>query len=504
MYKSKNSKVQKLLEHYREMSLLGNILAILGWDLNVNLPPKGSEARAHQISLIESLLVDKWLDPEFKFLLEEDIDEKTLNETDRAILRNLKIGGKYYFKVPKKLILEKSELTSKAYVIWSEAKKNNRFKDFQPLLQKLIETERLIAGHLEYKKNSYDALLDLYEPGLTYEFTDELFRSLQPTLTKLLNRITNSSVYKMSGNSMFEGKTYPIELQRKLADFVLNKMSYHFDEGRLDISSHPFTTELGRHDVRITTRYDLHDFRESLYSVVHEAGHGLYELGVDSNYANTPLAGGVSLGIHESQSRFWENQIGRNPLFVAYLQPVLHAMFPHEMEGVDINELSKYVNYVSKSLIRTKADEVTYTLHIILRFEIENDLINKKIDVKDLPDIWRSKMKSYLGVVPPTDREGVLQDVHWAHGSIGYFPTYALGNIYAAQFTNRMKKDISFDEDVRHGKLTKILQWLRKNVHIHGSLYMPNELVMRVTGEKLNPKYFIDYLEKKYSKLFIS
>jgi carboxypeptidase Taq len=279
-------------------------------------------------------------------------------------------------------------------------------------------------------------------------------------------------------------------------------MGYDLDAGRMDVSSHPFTDTLDHFDVRITNRYKTGEFRESLMVAMHEGGHALYEQGVSEEYTYTPLDGGVSLGIHESQSRFWENQIGRSLPFIKFMTPIFHAFYPDQLSKVGGEELYTLFNQVKPSLIRTEADEVTYNLHIALRFELEEAMVNDKVKIEDLPEIWREKMKSYLGVVPKTDREGVLQDVHWSHGPLGYFPTYTLGNLYAAQFTNKMKKDIKVSESAEKGELGSILSWLRTNIHQHGSLYMPDELIKKVTHEALNPNYFLEYIKEKYSKIY--
>ena len=377
-----NNTVKKLLEKYREIALLNEIISTLHWDLNVNLPRKGSEQRSHQITYLTSLITDKWIDPEIKFLLDECNSIEKLTQEEKAIVRNLNRAAKFYFQVPKKLILEQSEITSRAFVIWSEAKVNNDFKSFEPILSKIVDLTRSVADYLGYKENPYDALLDLYEPDLTAAQCRTIFEKVQPSLTQLLQKVIKSKSYNKANPLLDSQKEYALDLQKKLCDFISTKLHYSYDEGRLDISSHPFTTTLGRHDVRITTRYDRHDFKEALYSTIHEIGHALYELGIDKHYSGTPLEGGVSLGIHESQSRFWENQVGRSREFVSYIEPILSTLFQTEFQNVDQDMILRYVNDVRQSYIRTEADEVTYGLHIILRFQIENDLMNKKIPRK--------------------------------------------------------------------------------------------------------------------------
>lgn len=501
--KIENKTIQKLIGKYKEISTLGKINAVLGWDLNVNLPPKGVEERANQSAYLAKLVVEKWMDKEFKELLVKANEElKNLGTEEKAAVRNLNWGARFYHSVPEEIIVEFEETTSKAYASWAEAKKNDKFKDFEPHLKKLVRLNQIIAEHYGYEKNQYDGLLDLYEPGLTTEKVAKVFSVLTPELTKLLGSIQNSKNYR-EGSLLVDGEvSYSKDDQEQISLFVLRKMGYDLEAGHMGISSHPFTSELGRHDVRITNRYKPNDFRDSVSIAMHETGHALYEQGVKEEYAGTPLGGGVSLGIHESQSRFWENQIGRSFEFIKFLTPVLHAFYPEQLGKVDAQEIFSLFNMVHPSLIRTEADEVTYNLHIALRFELEEGMINGKIKVQDLPGVWREKMKKYLGIVPKTDREGVLQDVHWSQGPMGYFPTYTLGNLYGAQFVSKMVKEVDLGQSIEKGELGTALSWLRENIHQHGSLYWPSELIKKVTSEELDPKYFLSYLKEKFSKIY--
>ncbi len=500
--KVRNNNIKKLLEYYKEIAVLGQINAVLEYDLNVSLPRKGSEGRAVQSAYVTKLLTEKWHEVEFRKLV-ENTDNKGLTEDELSILRNIRHAGHYYWNVPKQVIIELSEETSKAFMVWAEAKKNNAFKDFLPNLEKVLRLTKIVAEHLGYKENRYDTLLDLYEPGLTTKDFARVVKVLQPELTRVLKAVQKSKKYQEDNDLIGGNNYYPVDDQRQVGAFAARKLGYDFEAGRLDISSHPFTETLGRYDVRITTRYKTSDFRESLSGTIHETGHALYEQGVNEEYENTPLDGGVSLGIHESQSRFWENQVGRSYEFMYYMTPVLHAFFNEQLGKTDTDTLFRLFNQVKSSFIRTEADEVTYNLHIALRFEIENALINEKIKAKDLPEIWREKMKKYLGVVPETDREGVLQDVHWSLGSFGYFPTYCLGNLYAAQITETMVKEIgNIRELAGKGEFGTILSWLRTNIHQYGSLYLPKDLIKKVTGEPLDPKYFLKYIKDKYAKVY--
>ncbi len=428
--KAKNKTVCDLLDYYKEIALIGSIESVLGWDLSVNLPPKASEERAEQAAYLTKLASDKWLNEGFRKLLEDATKEiERLGNEEAAIVRNLNHSAKFYHKVPQDIIIEFSKTSSMAFMAWQKAKEQDNFKEFEPHLTKMVSLNQIVAKHIGYKSNPYDALLDLYEPGLTAANGRRIFGKLQPELTSILKKILKSKTYKdKSLDNLTVDKNYPVELQKQISLFVLRKTGYDLEAGRMDISSHPFTSSLGRHDVRITNRYKANDFRESIMIALHEGGHALYDQGVNEKYEYTPLDGGVSLGIHESQSRFWENQMGRSLEFMQYLSPVLHAFFPEQLKDTGDEKLFRFFNRVTPSLIRTEADEVTYNLHIALRFELEEALVNDKVKVKDLPGIWREKMKKYLGVVPAADREGVLQDVHWSHGPMGYFPTYTLGN----------------------------------------------------------------------------
>ncbi len=495
----RNRLVKNLVNHYRDISLLNETSALLSWDLNVNMPPSASESRAMQSAYVTKLISDKWLAADFKKDLEKATSLSGLGKEELAIVKNLNQAAKYYHRVPPKIIIELSETTSKAFVAWREAREKNMFKIFEPYLKKLVGLNQAVAEYIGYKENQYDALLDLYEPGFTTKQGKELFTVLIKEVTTLLSQIKRTRNFKEDN---FVAKEYPIEEQKKLADFIIRQMGYDLRAGRMDISAHPFTTELGAGDIRITNRYSPHNFIESIMVAMHEGGHALYEQGVNKDYTGTPLAGGVSLGIHESQSRFWENQVGRSREFCEYMEPILKAFYPEQLKLENAGSLYQAFNKVSPSLIRVEADEVTYNLHIALRFELEEALINGKIAVKDLPDIWQDKMKKYLGVVPKHDSDGVLQDVHWSHGSFGYFPTYTLGNLYAAQFTHFMYKELDAKSLIKSGNLGVILSWQRENIHKYGSLYWPQDLVKKVTGKPLSAKYFLEYLNKKYSELY--
>lgn len=498
----KNTTIKNLLHKYREISQLNEINSILSWDMNVNLPAKASQSRSEQITYLATLVMEKWHDKDFRKIIETAQQEKNLTDEEQAIVKNITHATKYYYKVPKELLIKKEQVTSAAFSVWALAREENDFKKFLPYLQEIIEISREIAGYLTYEANPYDALLDQYEPGLTATDCQELFDGMKKELVPLIEKIIKSKHYTDQVPFVNGSQHYPKEDQKKIMDYVAHKMGYDFTSGRIDVSPHPFTTTLAPNDIRLTTHYNMRDFRESFTSTMHEAGHGLYEQRINPKHANTPLEGGTSLGIHEALSRFWENMVGKNPHFIRSITPLFQTLYAQQLGRISEETLIHAFNIVKPSLIRIHADEVSYSLHIVLRFEMENELMNGKLQAKDAPEAWRAKSKKLLGISPETDREGVLQDVHWTYGSIGYFPSYALGNIYGAQFLHAMKKDLAFDDMLAKGNLIPVKDWLDKRIHTHGSMYFPKELLLKVTGEKINYKYFINYLTKKYSQIY--
>jgi carboxypeptidase Taq len=435
-------------------------------------------------------------------LVEKVQTEKSFTPEELAIVRNIIHATKFYYNVPKEIIIKREKITSVAFPVWSQAREENDFKKFLPHLEEIFGINREIAGYLKYKTNPYDSLLDQFEPELTAADCQIMFDGLKKEIVPLIKKITQSKQYNDQVPFVNSTQHYPQEDQRKIIDYIVDKMGYDFTSGRIDVSPHPFTISLAPNDVRLTTHYNNRDFRESYTATMHEAGHGLYEQRINPKYAYTPLENGVSLGVHEALSRFWENMVGKNPLFIQSIVPLFQTLYNQQLGIVNEQTLIKAFNIVKPSLIRIHADEVSYSLHIILRFEMENELINNKLSVKDAPVAWREKSKKLFGIAPETDKEGILQDVHWTYGAIGYFPSYAMGNIYGAQFLNKMKKDIDFEATLAKSDLKPVKDWLDTHIHTHGSLYYPKDLLQKVTGEKINHKYFIDYLTKKYTKIY--
>jgi len=455
--KTTNPTVKKILTHYKEISLLGRIKSVLDWDLNVNLPPKAAPGRAEQSAYLAKRATDLWLDKDFRKNLEAANKLTNVTREEKAILRNLNIAGKYYFNIPQKLIIEKEHASSKAFMVWKEARQNNDFKAFLTPLKTLIEIDRKMAKYIGYKENPYDALLDLHEPELTAAYTKKMFDAVKPKLIELTKKMLNYTKDEGLEKKFLHTKSsYPLDKQKELSLMVMKLMGYDFEAGRLDVSPHPFTTSLDRYDVRITNAYHENDFRFSFTSTTHETGHALYEQGVNPDYNESPLAGGVSYGIHEALSRFWENMVGKNPKFLKHVAPEFQKAFPKLLGKITPDDFVKLFHVVKPSFIRIEADEVTYSLHIILRFEIENELINGKIKPEDAASVWKEKSYEYFGISPEKDSQGVLQDVHWAYGAFGYFPSYAMGNLYGAQFLHAMKKTVNFEADVSKGKLANV------------------------------------------------
>ena len=509
MLKPKQS-LKRLMELCEEIKIWSSISGLLGWDQETYMPEKGVAERSKQHALVSTLLHEKITSKEIQKLLEElgsddahpfgdDTVCGDMSGLERAFIRTIYRAHAKETKLSAELVRKLSETTSQAQAVWAKARQNNDFPSFQPWLEKIIDLKLQAADAYGYEDNPYDPLLDEYEAEMKTADVDRVFTDLKAKLVPLVKKIAEA---KQVDNS-FLTKNYPAKLQEKFGYQILEKLGYPMDRGRLDVSAHPFTSELGDDDVRITTRYLENFFNSSLFSIIHEAGHGFYELGMGDEIRGNLLASGTSLGIHESQSRTWENIVGRSHEFWQYFLPHLQKVFPENLGTVDLDTFWRGVNKVEPSFIRVEADEVTYSLHVMLRFNLEKRIINKELAAKDLPEAWNEGMREMLGIVPSTASEGVLQDVHWSFGLFGYFPTYALGNLYGSQFWNAMLRDIpTVHDEIAAGEFSSILNWLRRKIHQHGSSKTAAELSRDVTGESLNAKYFMDYLNSKYSKVY--
>ncbi|KAF4515814.1 hypothetical protein B566_EDAN000049 [Ephemera danica] len=474
------------------------------------MPTGGGEARAEQIAVLQGIAHDKLISPDIERLLATTVDPATgqaidqpgdlWDEPSRSLLREIWRDFSRAKKLPSDFVVTLSRETSLAQQVWAEAKSRNTFRQFLPNLRTVLALKREEADYLGYQTSPYNALLDVYEPGATIATLQPLFTQMKARLVPLLKRVTQSP--NQIDDSILR-HSYDQTRQLEFGRLVLTAMGYDFERGRLDLSAHPFTTSFHPTDVRVTTRVHERELQSCLFSCLHEGGHGLYDQGLDPRYFGTPLGESVSLGIHESQSRMWENCVGRSRAFWQFFYPVLQQTFPHQLRSIDEEHFYAAINCVTPSFIRVEADELTYNLHIMLRFEIEQDLIEGRTQPDDLPGIWNQKMQDYLGITPPTDAEGVLQDVHWSFGAFGYFPTYTLGNLYSVQFFEQAQLEVPhLDQEIAVGQLLGLRRWLEQKIHRWGRMFTPNHLAQRVTGTGLNPEPFLTYLEKKYGELY--
>ncbi len=494
-----NTTIIKILDKYKILWSLGHVSALAGWDLETYIPQEGAQARAEALSKISSLSQSLFLEKEFVSLIKK-ADKENLNDFELGIIRLLKRSLDYYEKLPPEFIEEFVKTTSEATVIWKNAKEKNNFSLFENHLQKIFDLTRKKAEYLGYVDHPYDALLDEFEEGLTVKEAEEFFTTIKTPLVNLVKYIKKSPKYQQE--HPLEKENYDIE---KIKVFSQNLLKFLHDKNdlRIDVSSHPFSAHIGPGDHRITTRYLGRDFSRAYSSLIHEFGHALYDIQSNPQLDYSPISGGSSHVIHESQSRFWENFVAKSSEFIQLIYPDL-MQISKSMHKYSVEEIHRYLNLAKPSTIRTEADEVTYHMHILIRFELEKGLMEGTIKVKDLPKIWNEKYKAYLGVEPENDSHGVLQDVHWSNGLIGYFPTYSIGTALSSMWKHSMEKEIGSIQKLLKNKegIQKIQNWLKENIHKYGSTYTFNDLTKRVTNENFNSKYFMNYLEEKYKKLY--
>ncbi|ADG90731.1 carboxypeptidase Pfu [Thermosphaera aggregans DSM 11486] len=491
-----NQLVKEILEKYRLIWAIGHASSLMGWDSETYMPMEGVKDRAvarAELSLLHQQLI---LKPEFVELVERAGRQEGLNDFEKGVVRVLQREIKIMKALPPWLVAELSKTTQEAMVVWREAKSKNDFNMFKPYLEKIFDLSRKAADYIGWEKHPYDALLDMYEEGLRTSDVLNLFGSLKPSLKQLIVKVISAGKYPR------EHELEKIPYETSKMEIVNKKILEFFNfplgkRARLDVSAHPFTIDTGIHDVRITTRYEGVDFKRTLFSVIHEYGHALYQLQIDPALSYTPIGSGVSLGVHEGQSRFWENIVGRSTAFTEFIYPVLRENLDFVRKYTP-EEIYFYFNTVRPSLIRVDADEVTYNMHILLRAELEMLVLNNEVKVDELPELWNSKIDELLGIKPKTYAEGVLQDIHWSMGSIGYFPTYTLGNLLSAQMRYAMNRDINLDETVRSGEFNRIQEWQREKLHKWGATYPPKQLLEKMLGESYNSEYLVKYLSEKY------
>ncbi len=495
--------IAELLERMHKIADLDALAALASWDQNTAMAEGGNMVRGAQMATLSGVLHEHWTDPQLGKLLDElgnVVEQSSFTDADRGLVRDARREYDHSTKLPRELVEEMARVDTASFEAWRRAKETNDFAVFAPLLSKTVTLQREVADRFGYEETRYDALLDLYEPGLTASRIDALFRPVRETSTTLLRRIEESG--NTVDASCLKGE-FPVEEQVKLCEKILQGMGYDFSHGGIAQSPHPFTTSFGSpFDVRVTIHPDTHFLQAAVMAAIHEGGHAVYEQGSAPALVRTPLAGGTSLGMHESQSRLWENCIGRSEAYWQGQFAAVREAFSKQYANVDVATFARALNKVQPSLIRIEADEVTYNLHVIIRFELEKAIVNGEIAVETLPRLWNEKYREYLGIEPERDADGVLQDMHWASG-FGYFPTYTLGNLYGAQIYFALRRAFpDFDARLASGDTSFALNWLRERMYAVGAIYRPEELMKRMTGEAPNPTYFARYLNSKFEAIY--
>ncbi|MEJ2287549.1 MAG: carboxypeptidase M32 [Deinococcales bacterium] len=475
--------------------------AVLSWDENTYMPPGAAEARGQQMATLETIAHERLTDPALGELVEA-LEAAGLPEdsVEAAAVRQARRAVDRATKLPVELVEALGKHTARSRAVWARARQEQDFGAFAPELERMVELKRQEAEALGFEEHPYDALHDQYEPGSTTAHLRQVFTPLRRETTELVRAIRDA------GRSVDDGvlrQAFGEAHQERFALDTVTAFGYDLEHGRLDPTVHPFATSLSKYDVRITTRYQGHFLNPALFGAMHEAGHALYEQGIDDAYYRTPLEGTASLGIHESQSRLWENLVGRSRAFWEGAYAKLQRTFPQQFAGVPLDTFYAAINKVEPTFIRVEADEVTYNLHVMLRFELEQGLMAGDLTVAELPAAWNDFMQDALGITPPNDALGVLQDVHWSIGLFGYFPTYTLGNLMSVQlFEAATAAHPELPREIRAGRFATLLGWLRENVHRHGARYLPDELLKRATGSELDAAPYLAYLRGKYGELY--
>ena len=482
----------------RELYALKSAAGLLGWDQETYMPPKGGEARAESQAVLGTLLHQRQTADSLQKLLDVAASQD-LSGRDAALLREMRRDAEMARKIPEELATELARATSLSQQAWAKARAQNAPGDFFPWLRKMVDLKRREAACIGYVETPYDALLDQFEPGSRASRIRPVLEKLRDGLVPLLGRILEKRFATPAGKPSWAGRIIPLDQQKAFNERLLRDMGFDLEAGRLDASTHPFTQGMAPTDVRLTTRYREDDWLNAVFSTLHEGGHGLYEQGLPIAEWGNPLGEAASLSIHESQSRFWENRVGRSRAYWERYLPVAQEYFGSALAGAAVDEVLREVNAVSPSFVRVEADEATYNLHILLRFQLEEALFSGALEVEGLSEAWDDGMEKMLGIRPPDAARGFLQDVHWSCGLFGYFPTYTMGNLYAAQLAVAFERERgSIDDKVRAGDLASMREWLREKIHKHGREFPAAELAERATGEDLNPEYFLKYLEGKY------
>ena len=493
--------MEKSMEFYkkqrRKISAFNYVGFVIGWDMETDAAEQSIMADSEQVSVISEMTYQLMTDPEFEQAVSTLYAER--DKLDETLRHEIEVTYKSVAdtkKIPQDEYAAYGELTSKAYPVYVRAKNENNFELFRPYLEKIVDYCRKQTKWLQTDElHGYDVLLDQYEPHYNQAKYDKFFNALRERLVPFVKKVTAKPVEAPA----WAKRSFPADKQKDFCEYLRGVMCFDKSRGIMKESEHPFTSGFGTDDVRITNHYYENKFDSSIFSAIHETGHALYEQQCDSSLNGTLSGGGASLGMHESQSRFYENIIGRSRAFWQVHYPVLKQTFPEQLSDVTLDDFLAYINTAERSFVRTEADELTYPLHVMLRYEIEQKVISNELQVKDLPEYWKAKFNEYFGITPPTDTLGVLQDVHLAYGNFGYFPTYALGSAIASQLFYYMNKDFDVSESLKSGNTAQINEWLKERVHKYGSSKYPDEILRLATGEDFNPDYYIDYLINKYS-----
>jgi carboxypeptidase Taq len=487
---------EELLSRYERISSLQSAQGVLSWDQQVTMPEGGTPARSKELSTLSSLGHELLTDNETADLLDA-AEAAALDDEQAAVVREIRRDYERADAVPQSLVEEISETSTEALGAWEEAKADDDFGTFAPYLEELVELRREEAAAIDDDRDPYAVLFEDYEPCLSLDRAERILDRLKETLVPMIDEIADSGAAITT--DAFDG-TYDTDAQEALSREVLTTLGYDWDRGRLDTSSHPFTAG-NQHDCRVTTRFDESDPLGGLTATVHEFGHAFYNLGLPREEWGTPLGESRDLSVHESQSRLWENHVGRTEAFWEQTLPTFAEYFDTDATPREAYESANQV--YDDNLIRVEADELTYHLHIVIRFEIERDLIRGDLDVSEVPAVWNDKYEEYLGIRPETDAEGCLQDIHWSHGNFGYFPTYSLGSVMATQLFDAAEDELGdLDDDIRNAEFDRLHEWLRENVHGHGARYETNELVEQATGEPFTADAFLAYVREKYGELY--
>eukprot|EP01091_Cochliopodium_minus_P003542 TRINITY_DN1353_c0_g1_i1.p1 TRINITY_DN1353_c0_g1~~TRINITY_DN1353_c0_g1_i1.p1 ORF type:complete len:504 (+),score=178.75 TRINITY_DN1353_c0_g1_i1:2-1513(+) len=499
------SNLTKLIKESKKISTLRSITSVLTWDQQVMLPPNGSQSRGQQLQVLSGIAHDLETSQLMGELISNAEKENVSDPFEKALIRLARKSFDKASKIPKELVEESAKLENDGFEVWAKARKEDKFEEFSPILRKWVDLKKRVANHIDPNKPVLDVLIDEHDPEMKSERLDELFNEVKNFLIPFIQKIKNAKEKTKHDNSFLFSKEdkFDIESQEKLSRKVAKDIGFNLDCGRIDVSTHPMTIGIDKDDVRITTRYKKNDFYQGLAGTVHECGHAMYEQGINEKYKGTPVAQPQGMSLHESQSLLWERHVGLSEAFWQHYWPITKSFFDFIPNNVTNEQAYLGVNAVDPIFIRVESDEVTYPMHVILRYEIEKGLFNGTVDVDKLPEVWNQKFNDYLGITPPNNTQGVLQDIHWALGAFGYFPSYLVGAMLSAQIYHQATISVTnLNQNIKEGRFTELRTWLNQNIHEKGSLMSFDELMVEVTGEKLNPKYFFDYLTKKYSQIY--